>query len=88
VHKNREKLFSKILIVEDEEGVEQLWVKLFSVTHEIQTFSDGRKAVEQFVPGEYDVALTDLGIPGIPGDQVAKQVRREKLEIQYAEAAG
>ena len=35
----------------------------------------GKEAVEKFLPGRYDVALIDLGMPGMPGDQVARKMR-------------
>ena len=36
---------------------------------------DGREALEQFVPGQWDVALIDLGMPGLSGDRVAAEMR-------------
>ncbi|MFC1525439.1 response regulator [Candidatus Latescibacterota bacterium] len=45
-------------------------------THTVAVVGDGREALDQFVPGEYDVALIDLGMPGLAGDQVAEQMRR------------
>ena len=33
-----------------------------------------KKAMEMFVPGRYDVALIDLGMPGIPGDRVFREM--------------
>ena len=38
--------------------------------------ADGREAVAGFVPGQYDVVLIDMGIPGIPGDRVAREMRQ------------
>ena len=32
--------------------------------------------MEEFVHGRYDVALIDLGMPGTPGDRVARQMRQ------------
>ena len=32
-------------------------------------------AAAEFLPGRYDVALIDLGMPDLPGDQVARKMR-------------
>ena len=37
--------------------------------------ADSRQAREQFSAGTFDVAIIDLGMPGIPGDQVAQRIR-------------
>lgn len=31
--------------------------------------------MERFLPGRYDVALIDLGMPEMPGDQVARKMK-------------
>ena len=36
---------------------------------------DGTEALKTFEPGRYDVALIDLGLPGTPGDQVAREMK-------------
>ena len=36
----------------------------------------GPEALERFAPGAYDVALIDLGLPGLPGDRVAREMKR------------
>ena len=63
-----------LLIVEDDEGVCVLLDRLLSETHMTTAVQDGREALEQFVPGQYDVALIDLGMPGMAGDRVAAEM--------------
>ena len=65
----------KILIVEDEEIIRNLLFNMLSQNHEVQVTTDGRQAMERFLPGRYDVALIDLGMPEIPGDQVARRMK-------------
>ena len=36
----------------------------------------GRQALEEFSSGKYDVAILDLGMPGLPGDQVARRLQQ------------
>ena len=64
----------KLVIVEDDEEVCALLERLLSENHWVEVVRDGREAVEQFASGAYDVALIDLGMPGMAGDQVAAQM--------------
>lgn len=66
----------KILVVEDDESIVRFLSRLLSRHHEVETALDGRKALEEFAPGHYDAAIIDLGMPELPGDQVAQQMRR------------
>ena len=61
----------KLLIIEDDEEVCHLLDRLLSETHTVTVVRDGREALHQFVPGQYDVALIDLGMPRMAGDRVA-----------------
>ena len=65
-----------LLIVEDDENVCDLLDRLLSETHAVAVARDGREALQQFVAGRYDVALVDLGMPGMAGDRVAAAMRR------------
>ena len=67
----------KMLLVEDDQMTMQALVDYLSDTCEVETITDGQTAVEVFKQGgRYEVAVIDLGIPGIPGDQVAQQIRQ------------
>ena len=65
----------RLLIVEDEQIVCEVLESMFSGRHEIQVIGNGATVRERFKPGTYDVALIDLGLPGIPGDEVAEHIR-------------
>ena len=66
----------KVLILEDDEGACELLERLLAEQHEVDARRDGRTVLEQFAPGQYDVAVIDLGIAGTPGDQVAREMRQ------------
>jgi len=38
--------------------------------------ADGREGVKLFTAGRFDAVLIDLAMPGMPGDQVAREMRR------------
>ena len=65
----------RIVIVEDQEVVCELLSSFLSHGHTVETFLDGPSALERFEPGAYDVALIDLGMPGMAGDQVARKMK-------------
>jgi len=42
----------------------------------VEAVLSGREALERFAPGRYDVVLIDLAMPGMAGDQVAREMRQ------------
>ena len=71
----------KMLLVEDDEITNQTLVDYLSDTCQVKVAMDGQTAVEDFTSGRYEVALIDLGIPGIPGDRVAQLLRQADPSI-------
>jgi signal transduction histidine kinase len=67
---------SKILLVEDNETTCFVLDRLLSPAHSLETVRNGQQALQQFVPGIFDVALIDLWLPGMAGDQLAGELRR------------
>ena len=47
----------------------------------MESVLSGREALARFSPGHYDVALIDIGIPGMPGDRVAREMRRQDATL-------
>lgn len=44
--------------------------------HEAISVIDGPAAAVAFDAGHFDVAIIDLGLPGLPGDELARQLRQ------------
>jgi signal transduction histidine kinase/CheY-like chemotaxis protein len=66
----------KIAIVEDNADVRDLLrLKLKRLGHDIVVARDGVEGVEVVIKEKPDLALVDLGLPGIDGFQVAREVR-------------
>lgn len=65
----------RVMAVEDEETVREVIERMVSTQHDIRTFPSGDRAIDAFEPGEFEVALIDLGMPDMPGDQVAERLR-------------
>jgi DNA-binding response OmpR family regulator len=43
--------------------------------HEVETASNGKRGIEKFKKEVFDMVLTDLGMPGISGWQVAEKIK-------------
>jgi signal transduction histidine kinase/ActR/RegA family two-component response regulator len=66
----------KIAIVEDNDDVRDLLrLKLARLGHEVVTARDGVEGVRMLVAERPDLALVDLGLPGIDGYAVARATR-------------
>ena len=66
----------RILIVEDKTFVGELLERILCDNHLVDVFENGPKALAAFRPDKYDVALIDLGLPEIPGDRLAREIRQ------------
>jgi len=86
VKKERE---SNILIVEDEEDIRILLSEiLVSDGHTVSTASSGKKGIEVFKKGSFDLILTDLGMPGMSGWEVANTIKKLAPEVIIAVITG
>ncbi|HEY6868061.1 MAG TPA: ATP-binding protein [Candidatus Eisenbacteria bacterium] len=66
----------RVLVVDDDEGVrEVLRDMLTALGHAVTTYASGDEALRAYRPGLYDLVLTDLGMPGVTGWDLAQTVR-------------
>ena len=66
----------RIVIVEDNADVRELLrLKLRRLGHDVETVGDGSMAIETICEVRPDMALVDIGLPGLDGYQVATEVR-------------
>jgi len=66
----------RILVVEDNlDGRESLRDLLEIWGHEVELAETGTEGVEKALAGQPDVALIDIGLPGIDGNEVARRIR-------------
>ncbi len=67
----------KVLVVDDNEDlVEMLSLVVEAAGHEVRKARDGRTAVSVATAYRPDVVLLDLGLPGLSGLDVARELRR------------
>ncbi|BDU50645.1 response regulator [Haliovirga abyssi] len=64
----------KILIVDDEKYARFLYMEILGKNYEFTEVEDGIEAIEELESDTYDLALVDLNLPFIRGEEVIKQV--------------
>ena len=68
--------FANILVVDDEpEVLKALGLNLEHFGHWVKGFTSGAEAVKAFKDGNYDLVITDLGMPGMSGWDVARAIK-------------
>ena len=67
----------RVLVVEDDEMVRDVVSRVLGLKHEVITVEDGPSALAAVSESDFDVLLIDLGIPGMPGDQISRQIRND-----------
>jgi PAS domain S-box-containing protein len=69
----------RILVIDDEETVRNVLAKMLSqANHQVTVAKDGEEGIRLFREKEFDIVLTDLGMPGMSGWEVCKSIKRMK----------
>ena len=65
-----------MLVAEDEDVVREATVTyVLADGHAVDAAAGGREALKRLRAGRYDLVLTDRGMPGMSGDEVAAAVK-------------
>jgi CheY-like chemotaxis protein len=65
-----------VLVIDDEADVRELVAEvLASHGHRVTTAAGGVEGVERFKEGQYDLVITDLGLPDLNGWDVARAIK-------------
>jgi hypothetical protein len=85
-----ERASARILVVEDDEGIARLIKLTLSRSgHVVETAHSGEEAMRALDQGRhYDMVVTDLGMPGMPGNKVAEEVNRQQPEAKVVVITG
>ena len=66
----------RVLIIEDDRDIREALQELLSdLGHHVEVAASGVAGVTKFLEHRPDVALIDIGLPGIDGYEVARQIR-------------
>jgi two-component system, OmpR family, response regulator RegX3 len=67
----------KVMLIEDEEGLgEALEYQLSKEGYEVDRTTDGTTGLKRFRTNGADLVLLDLMLPGMPGEDICKEIRR------------
>lgn len=79
----------RILVIDDEAGIrEALDALLSSVGYEVSTAESGNVAVERAEREPFDLAITDLRMPGLSGVDTVAALRRIKPSLPVIVVSG
>ena len=69
----------RILLVEDAPDIREVFTVLLRVEGaEVVATGSGREAIDLADRGDFDVVLSDLGLPDMPGDVLIRQILSSK----------
>ncbi len=72
----------RILVVDDDENIRSILNDILALDgHKVTDVESGQKAVECFQPDKFDVVITDLGMPGMSGWEVAKFIKENDPDM-------
>jgi PAS domain S-box-containing protein len=81
----------KVLFVDDDENIAKISAKMISnLGYEIKAFTDSEKALHAFLenPGDFDVVITDMTMPKMRGDELAKKIVEVRPDIPVILSTG
>ena len=72
----------RMLLVEDEKKVSDLVARaLRQERYAVDVADDGKQGWELAQAYDYDLIILDLMLPGLPGEELLKRIRRRNLEV-------
>ena len=78
-----------VLVIDDDDSVRELVADvLASQGHRVMTACGGREGLERFEAGQFDLVITDLGMPDITGWDVVRGVRARRPETPVVLVTG
>lgn len=66
-----------MLVIDDEPAIREIFAEFLTETgHEVVVAESGEEGLSHLSKGHFDVVLTDLGMPGLSGWEVAREVKK------------
>ncbi|MCI0531357.1 MAG: GAF domain-containing protein [candidate division Zixibacteria bacterium] len=79
----------RILVVDDDENIRGILNDILSLDgHTVTGVESGIKAIEVFTPEQFDLVITDLGMPGMSGWEVAEGIKAKASNIPIVLISG
>jgi EAL domain-containing protein (putative c-di-GMP-specific phosphodiesterase class I) len=72
----------RVLMVDDESALLEVWSEILAdAGWEVETASNGSKALEVLLQKSFDTILTDIDMPGLNGLQLLRAIRARDLDV-------
>ncbi|MBI5591622.1 MAG: response regulator [Deltaproteobacteria bacterium] len=72
----------KILVIDDEHTIrETIKLRLSKWGYDVHLASDGTSAIELLSNKNFDVVISDIKMPGIPGNELVKIIKERFPDI-------
>lgn len=80
---------ARVLIIEDEERIRSLLCDAFEAAgHSVVQSSDGAQALKRLEEGEFELVISDIGLPEVSGLQVARWIKTNRPQTLVILATG
>ncbi len=80
---------TRVLVVDDEDHVRSLLVEIVeSCGARTVSCGSAEEALDRFRPGEFDLVLTDLGLPGLNGWELVQAIRARDKRVMVGLVTG
>ena len=76
-----------VLVVDDEEIIRDFLSEILE-DYDVTTANDGDEAIEQLEQREFDLVITDLRMPKVPGEEVVKAAQRIRPKTKVMVVSG
>lgn len=81
-HVSSRRFALRILVVDDNENIREMLEDFLNFEgHNPVLAKDGKEALKIFSEQNFDIVITDLGMPGMSGWELTKQIKQRKSEI-------
>jgi PAS domain S-box-containing protein len=71
----REQRRARVLVVDDEQAVALFLKQVLAPDHDVTMAPSARVALDLVERGPFEVAILDLGLPDMPGDELARRIK-------------
>lgn len=78
----------RVLVVDDDLFVREFLLAALRPVHNVQIVEDAKKGLARLDTEEFDVAILDLGIPGLTGDALARSIRERDRNVSLVLITG
>ncbi|MBK8994418.1 MAG: sigma-54-dependent Fis family transcriptional regulator [Myxococcales bacterium] len=72
----------RVLVAEDEEALRDSLSRILAGRFEVVTAQDGRRALDLGLAADFDVVVSDVGVPGLDGVALLRELKRAKPDLE------